>query len=68
MLLLKIITNAIKIFQNIYSRCQNIVHWQKINLIKKTNQKDVIKMVMSIFICPKMHFGQIEHGDNWDII
>jgi len=32
------------------------------NPIKKTNQKDPIKMVGSKSICPKWHFGQVGHG------
>jgi len=29
---------------------------------KKTNQKDLVKMVGSKSICPKWHFGQVGHG------
>ncbi len=45
--------------------------WLIKNLIKKfnkkTNQKDLIKMAGSKSICPKWHFGQVEHGNNWGI-
>jgi hypothetical protein len=30
-------------------------------LVKKTNQKDLIKMVVSKMTCPKWHFGQVEY-------
>jgi hypothetical protein len=32
------------------------------NLVKKTNQKDLVKMVKSEPTCPKWHFDQIGHG------
>jgi hypothetical protein len=48
---------------------QNILlSWwfSKRNLVKKsskkTNQKDLVKMVGSKLICPKWNFGQIGHG------
>jgi hypothetical protein len=31
-------------------------------LVKKTNQKDLVKMFESKSICPKWHFGQVGHG------
>ncbi len=31
--------------------------------VKKTNQKDLIKVVGSKTTYPKWHFGQIRHGD-----
>ncbi len=34
----------------------------KKNLINKTNQKDLIKMVGSKSTCPKWHFGQVRYG------
>jgi hypothetical protein len=34
----------------------------KKNLVKQTNQKDLIKMVGSKSTCPKWHFGQVEYG------
>jgi hypothetical protein len=34
----------------------------KNNIIKMTNQKDLVKMVRSKSICPKWHFGQVGHG------
>ncbi len=33
----------------------------KKNLVKKTNQKDPIKMVRLKTTCPKWHFGQVGH-------
>jgi hypothetical protein len=30
--------------------------------IKKTSQKDLIKIVGSKLTCPKWHFGQVENG------
>jgi len=35
--------------------------FRKKNLVKKTNQKDLVKMVESKLTCPKWHFGQIGH-------
>ncbi len=35
--------------------------FNKKNPMKKTNKKDPIKMVRSKLICPKWHFGQVEH-------
>jgi hypothetical protein len=32
------------------------------NLVNKTNQKDLVKVVKSKSICPKWHLGQVEHG------
>jgi hypothetical protein len=34
----------------------------KKNPIKKTNQKDPVKMVRSKSTFPKWHFGQVGHG------
>ncbi len=36
--------------------------FSKKNLIKKTNQKDLVKMVGSKSTCPKWDFGQVGHG------
>jgi hypothetical protein len=36
--------------------------FNKKNLVKKTNQKDLVKMVESKLTCPKWHFGQIGLG------
>jgi hypothetical protein len=36
--------------------------FSKKTLIKKTKQKDLVKMVMSKLTCPKWHFGQVGHG------
>ncbi len=33
---------------------------------QKTDQKNLVKMVGSKSTCPKWHFGQVEHDDNWD--
>jgi hypothetical protein len=34
----------------------------KKNLVKKTNQKDLVKTIGSKSTCPKWHFGQVGHG------
>ncbi len=34
----------------------------KKNLVKKTNEKDLIKTIGSKSTCPKWHFGQVGHG------
>jgi hypothetical protein len=31
------------------------------------NKKELVQMVKSKSTCPKWHFGQVEHGDNWGI-
>jgi hypothetical protein len=36
--------------------------FNKKTLVKKTNQKDQVKMFESKSICPKWHFGQVGHG------
>jgi len=36
--------------------------FSKKNLVKKTNQKDLVKMVESKSTYPKLHFGQVGHG------
>jgi hypothetical protein len=32
------------------------------NLVKKANQKDLVKMVRTKSTCPKWHFVQVGHG------
>ncbi len=41
-----------------------LLSWRfsKKSSMKKTNKKDLIKMVRSKLTCPKWHFGQVEHG------
>ncbi len=40
-----------------------MLRWfNKKNLVKKTNQNDLVKTVGSKSICPKWHFGQVGHG------
>jgi hypothetical protein len=44
--------------------------FNKKNLVKKTNQKDLVKMVGSKLTCSKWHFGQIGHGGKksiWEV-
>jgi hypothetical protein len=36
--------------------------FSKKNLVKKTKQKDLVKIVGCKSICPKWHFGQVGHG------
>jgi len=36
--------------------------FSKKNPVKKTNQKNPIKMVKCKMICLEWHFGQVEHG------
>ncbi len=37
--------------------------FSKKELVKKTNQKILVKIVRSKSTCPKWHFGQVGHGD-----
>jgi len=37
-------------------------------LVKKTNQKDLIKIIVSKSTYPKWHFGQVRHGGKKTII
>jgi hypothetical protein len=41
--------------------------WLVKKYVKKKIGKDLVRMARSKLTCPKWHFGQVEHGDNWDV-